>query len=91
MRADPATVVGAVCFRGFSLKTAEKHPPKGSLQVEGQIWRQLMAFHLQELRKCYQQSTASAAKLLQANQLKHHSLEDRSEQSSTVWIFFFFH
>lgn len=48
-----------------------------------------MAFHLRELQKRYQQSTGSAAKLLQANQLKHHSLEDGSEQSSTVWIFFF--
>lgn len=48
-----------------------------------------MAFHPQELWKRYQQSPGSAAKLLQANQLKHHSLEDRSEQSSTVWIFFF--
>lgn len=47
-----------------------------------------MVFHLRELRKCYQQSTGSAAKLLQANQLKHHSLQDRSEQSSTVWISF---
>lgn len=49
-----------------------------------------MAFHLRELQKHSQQSTGSAAKLLQANQLKHHSLEDGSEQSSTVWIFIFF-
>lgn len=79
-----------MCFRGFSLKTAEKHPPKGTLQAEGRVWRRLMAFHLRELQKRSQQSTGSAAKLLQANQLKHHSLEDGSEQSSTVWIIFFF-
>lgn len=79
-----------MCFRGFSLKTTEKHRPK-ALQAEGQVWRQLMVFHLRELRKCSQQSPGSAAKLLQANQLKHHSLGDRSEQSNTVWIFFFFH
>lgn len=47
-----------------------------------------MVFHLRELRKCSQQSPGSAAKLLQANQLKHHSLGDRSEQSNTVRIFF---
>lgn len=87
-RADPATATGTVYFRGFSLKTMEKHPPKGTLQAEGQVWRQLMAFHLRELQKHYRQNTGSAAKLLQANQLKHHSLEDGSEQSSTVWIFF---
>lgn len=49
-----------------------------------------MAFHLQELRKCYQQSAGSAAKLLQENQLKRRSLGDGSEQSSTVWKLGFF-
>lgn len=47
-----------------------------------------MASHLRELQERDRQSTGSAAKLLQANQLNHHSLGDGSEQSKTVWIFF---
>lgn len=77
-----------LCFRGFPPKTTPKPPPKASWQAEGRGWRQLMAFHLQELRKCSQQSTGSAPssyKLI--NETSQLGSRGRAKQHSMDFIF----